>query len=282
MALTPSDYAYIRQLVRENTAIVVDKGKDYLIESRLARVARMAGFASIEGLLAHLRSSAFDRLHLQVVEAMTTNETSFFRDLYPFVTLQKHILPELVRQRQAERHISIWSAACSSGQEPYSIAMVIAEHAAVMRDWTVRLVASDISTEMLAVAQEGVYSDLQVSRGLLAPLLDRYFDRRDTGWQVKDHLRRMVEFYQINLGGRWPPLPRFDVIFLRNVLYYFDDSTKKAVLNKMVQLMKPESYLFLGATETPIFLNNSFARVTFGKAVCYKVRGAREGAAADP
>ena len=272
MSLNPDDFEYIRRLVYQRAAIALDKGKEYLIDSRLMRLARQEGFGSTRELVAVLRSQTFNHLHMKVVEAMTTNETSFFRDIHPFATLQKFVLPELIKRREAERTLLIWCAACSSGQEPYSIAMVLSEHFSTLRGWKVRLIATDISTHMLKVASEGCYSQLQVARGMPAPLLVKYFRKEGKCWQVKESLRRMVEFYKVNLAGNWPPLPKFDIIFLRNVLYYFDDETKKTVLGKVGRLMKPDSYLFLGATETPIFLDKSFDRVQFGKTICYKLR----------
>lgn len=272
MSVSRSDFEYIRKLVYNHSAIVVDKRKNYLIEARLSRLARQAGVGSIGQFVELLRSSSYNRLHLQLVEAMTTNETSFFRDIYPFAALKKYVIPELISRRAKERKLSIWCAACSSGQEPYSIAMIIREFSGELRGWSVKLVASDISTEMLSIAQEGIFNQLQVSRGMPVPLLVKYFTKLGAEWQVKDELRRMVEFHQMNLAGNWPPFPKFDVIFLRNVLYYFDDNTKRMVLGKTGKLMKPDTYLFLGATETPIFLDDSFERVKFGKTICYKLR----------
>lgn len=272
MSINASDLDYIRKLVYSNAAIVVDKGKDYLIESRLTRIVRQVGVGSIGELVEILKNNSFNRLHLQVVEAMTTNETSFFRDIHPFEALQKQVLPELIKSRGKERKLSIWCAACSSGQEPYSVAMILGEMAYELKGWSVKLLATDISMEMLSAAQEGVYNQLQIGRGMPAPLLAKYFKKVGDEWQVKEELRRMVEFYQVNLAGKWPSFPKLDVIFLRNVLYYFDDDTKKIVLSKAGELMKPDSYLFLGATETPIFLSNSFERVKLGKAICYRLR----------
>lgn len=273
--MNPGEFEFVRKLVHQRAALSLEKGKEYLVVSRLARVARKEGFRSVSELIGYLRNQSFNRLHMEVVEAMTINETSFFRDIHPFVALQRYVLPELIKSRESGRRLIIWCAACSSGQEPYSIAMLLREHFRCLQGWKVRLIATDISTHMLTVASEGFYSQLQAARGVPVPMLMKYFVKRGDGWQAKDELRQMVEFYKVNLAGQWPSMPKFDVIMLRNVLYYFDDETKKTVLQKTSRLMKDDTYLFLGATETPFFLDSSFDRVQLGKTICYRLRNSR-------
>lgn len=273
MALSDGDFQYISTLVREQAAIVLEKGKEYLVESRLAPLARQEGFDSIGDLVARLSSRPLNDLHSKVVEAMTTNETSWFRDIHPFEALNKVIVPEFMKKREAERSLYIWCAACSSGQEPYSIAILLREHFPALESWRVKIIACDFSNEMVEYARQGRYSQLEVNRGLAAPLLVKYFNRNGLEWQLKDEVRRMVEIQQMNLIEPWPPLPSMDVIFLRNVLIYFDMATKKAILERLHNLLKPDGYLFLGGAETTFHIDDSFERVQLEKTIGYRLRG---------
>ena len=274
MDINKDDFDYIRDLVRRSSAIALEEGKEYLVEARLMPVANEEGIGSIEDLVAKLRVHPQNELHNKVVEAMTTNETSWFRDIQPFETLKNFVLPELLKKREAERSLNIWCAACSSGQEPYSIAMLFREHFPELARWRVRFVASDISSEMLARAREGCYSQIEVNRGLPAPLLVKYFQKNGLKWQIKGDIIKMVEFQQINLATSWPVLPTMDVIFMRNVLIYFDTKTKKAILGKVRQVLKPDGYLFLGGAETTINIDSSFEKVRMENVTCYVLRGA--------
>jgi chemotaxis protein methyltransferase CheR len=274
MSLTAAEFDYIQRLVLEQSAIVLDDDKQYLAESRLLPVARREGFASLSSLIASLLTRKFDGLHRLVVEAMTTNETSFFRDFHPFEALRKSVLPQLLLKRASSKELNIWCAACSSGQEPYSIAMLLREDFPGMVGWNVRLIASEFSAEMLARAQEGRYSQLEVNRGLPAKLLVKYFRQHGADWQIAEEVRKRVEFLSINLAGFWPPLPRMDIIFLRNVLIYFGLETKKTILRKARHLLKQDGLLFLGGAETTFNLDDSFERVQFERTICYQVREA--------
>jgi len=227
----------------------------------------------LQDLVARLRAQPFNGLHQKVVEAMTTNETSFFRDVHPFEALKKAVLPELIKKRATERKLNMWCAASSSGQEPYTMAMILREHFPTLANWTVRFIASDISMEMLERARAGRYSQLELNRGMPAPLLVKYFQRQGMEWQIKEDLRRMVEFRQMNLADTWPSLPEMDLVFMRNVLIYFDVPTKKEILGKVRRLLRPDGYLFLGIAETTLNLDGAFERVQFDKSGCYRLRG---------
>ncbi|MCC6510601.1 MAG: protein-glutamate O-methyltransferase CheR [Pirellulaceae bacterium] len=269
--LTGSSFTFISDLVRERSAIVLEPGKSYLVESRLSPVAREQGLHSVDELVDALRRPGAQALTRKVVEAMTTNETSFFRDLHPFEALKTSILPELINNRARERTLSIWSNACSSGQEVYTIAMILREHFPQLTGWKVRLIASDLSTQILAKARQGIFNQTEVNRGLPLPMLLKYFQKSGLTWQVKDEIRNMVEFCEINLVEAWPVLPPMDVIFLRNVLIYFSPETKKEILGKARQVLRPDGYMFLGGAETTMNLDSAFDRVTVGKATCYRI-----------
>lgn len=273
--LNPSDFNFIRDLVRRHSAIALEADKAYLIEMRLGPVARQAGFASLQELIASLRAQPQAHpLQRQVVEAITTHETSFFRDLHPFEALRNTVLPELLDKRWP-LNLSIWCAACSSGQEPYSIAMLMRQHFPTLAYHRVRIIATDLSGAIIERAREGVYSQIEVNRGLPAALLSRYFDKQGLCWRIRPEIRRMVEFQQGNLAEAWPPMPPLDVVFMRNVLIYFDVSTKKAILSKIRQVLKPDGYLFLGSSETTLNLDADFEPVSMGKSLCYQLRQAR-------
>jgi chemotaxis protein methyltransferase CheR len=269
--LHPGDFNYIRDLVRRHSAIVLETDKAYLIEMRLAPLVRQAGVASLREFIALLRTPSGLPLHRQVVEAITTHETSFFRDLHPFEALKTSILPELLAKRRS-LNLTIWCAACSSGQEPFSIAMLVREHFPTLAANRIRIIATDLSGAILARAREGLYSQIEVNRGLPAMLLTRYFDKQGLHWRIKPEIRRMVEFQQNNLAESWPPIPPLDIVFLRNVLIYFDVDTKKAILAKVRNVLKPDGYLFLGSSETTLNLDAAFEPLSLGKSLCYQLR----------
>lgn len=206
---------------------------------------------------------------------MTTNETSFFRDIHPFAALERHLLPELITRRSAQRRLSIWSAACSSGQEPYTVAMILADRFAQLRDWDVRILATDISTEMLERARTGRYSQLEMNRGLPAVRLVRHFTRAGTGWEASAALRAAVEFRQLNLVEPWPAMASMDVVLLRNVLIYFSVATKREVLARLRRVLRPDGFLILGGAETTLGLDEHFERLQTGTGSCYRLRAER-------
>lgn len=271
MAVNATDFNYLRKLVYDYSSVVLHADKTYLAELHLQPVAEAAGFSSIADLIAYLQTKPFSGLHIQTIEALVTNETSFFRDIHPFEALRKFVLPELSKKRAIERSLNIWCAACSHGQEPYSIAMLIREHFPLLGSWSVQLIASDFSSKVLARARNGCYNNLEIKRGLPKTLRDKYFQKLDSEWQIQEQIRQMVEFRQINIVQSWSSLPEIDIIFLRNILIYFDVATKKALLKKVRQQLKPDGYLFLGSGETTINLDNSFERVQFDKSICYRL-----------
>lgn len=271
MALTPPDFDYLCKMIRERSAIVLEPGKEYLVESRLQPLATRNGFSSLTSFVANLRLQPFNGVHRAVVEALTTNETTFFRDCHPFEALKKLVLPTLLEKRRTERRLTIWSAACSSGQEAYSIALTLRENFPQIQDWSIRILATDLSQEMLQRTREGRYSQLEVNRGLPIPLLMKYFTRQGLEWQIREDLRRMVEVRELNLAKEWGPLPAFDIIFIRNVMIYFDLEMKRAILGKIRRLLRPDGYLFLGGAETTLNLDDAFVRVPFEKASAYQL-----------
>ena len=274
MNLTTAEFDYVRRLVLEHSAIVLEEDKGYLVESRLLPLARREGLDSLSKLIERVQSDKSNGLLSQVVEAMTTNETSFFRDFHPFEALRKVILPELIAKREATRELVIWAAACSAGQEPYSLAMLLREHFPRLVSWKLRILATDLSSEMLARASTGRYSQLEVNRGLPAPLLVKYFRKAGCDWFLSDDIRRMVDFQVMNLAAPWPYMPHADIVLLRNVLIYFGIDTKKEILGKVRRVLRPDGYLFLGAAETTFNVDDSFERSQVEVAICYQVRRA--------
>lgn len=255
--ITPVNFNYIRTLVADLSAIALDDEKKYLVEARLLPVARRAGLSSVDDLVARLRTPNYS-LRQQVVDAMTTNETSFFRDQVPFEILRDTILPDLLARRAVFKNLNIWSAACATGQEPYSVALLLAEHFSHLHDWQFRLLGTDLSAEVLQRAREGRFSQLEIERGLPGPLLKKYFRRLDTDWQLNETICRMVEFRLLNLSDNWPAVPKMDVILLRNVLVYFDGSTCQDILRRVRQLLRPDGYLLLGGAETALHIDTAF------------------------
>ncbi len=270
MEISASDFEYISKMVRKRSAIVLETGKEYLVESRLFPVVKQEGLDSLEELVKKISLNNDIRLQDIVVEAMTTNETSFFRDHHPFETLKNSVIPELIKKRQSIREFNIWCGASSSGQEPYSIAMLLKENFPELNTWKLNYIATDISNEMLNRCREGNYSQLEINRGLPANLMVKYFDRDGAHWQIKEDLRKMIDFKILNLSESWPYMPPMDIVMLRNVLIYFDVETKKNILDKIQKLLKPDGYLFLGAAETTINLNDSFERMIFKQSGCYQ------------
>jgi chemotaxis protein methyltransferase CheR len=272
MPLSSASFEYVRTLLRQRSGHHLDDDNAYLVETRLLAVARRHGFPSVEHLLLRLRNQANERLLDELVEAMTINETFFFRDSHPFEALRQSVLPELIQRRSALRRLNVWSAACSSGQEAYSVAILLHHDFPALSSWTIRLLASDLSNDMLAKARRGCYSDLEISRGLPPDLRHTYCHKRDDGWQIRDDIRSIVEFRSINLGSAWPLLPPLDLVLMRNVLIYFDLPTRQQILDRLRQVMQPDGYLMLGGAETTHNLTDSFLPVSFGQASFFQLR----------
>lgn len=267
---TDAEFTYISDMVRTRSAIVLEPGKEYLVEARLTPLVRELGLESIGALVAKLRQPTGAALAERVTEAMTTNETSFFRDVSPFQALRTAILPALVKSRASSRRLRIWCAASSSGQEPYSIAMSIDDAFPELRGWDVQITATDLSREMVERGKAGVFKALEVNRGLPAPMLIKYFTKVGVDYAIRPELRSMVQFSELNLIGAWPAFPTFDIVFLRNVLIYFDVDTKRTIIGRVKRLLSPDGYLFLGAAETTMNIDDGFERLPLERAGCYR------------
>ena len=266
-----ADFDYIRKLLKDHTAIALDRSKVYLVNSRLLPIARDTGYDSVVALIKHLRSIPFGRLHTRTIEAIVTTETSFFRDFYPFEALRTELIPEIMnRRRQYGRNLSIWSAGCSSGQEPYSIAMMLGESFPELATWDVRLYASDVSGSMLERCRTGLYTQNEVNRGLPAHLLVRYFRQEGSSWRLNSDLRSMVTFFRHNLAHDTATIPQVDIAIMRNVLIYFDAETKRRVLQRVRHQIRRGGFLMLGTAETTLNLDEVFQRRRLGQAVFYQ------------
>ena len=270
MTLTAQEFTFISGLVRRDASIVLEAGKEYLVEARLLPLARKAGIQTVSEYVHRAQQRPEPEIHRQIVDALTTNETSFFRDSEPFQALIHHLLPDLLRARSGMRTLRIWSAACSSGQEPYSLAMLLQD--AMPAGWSYEIVATDISLEMLTRAEAGTFTQLEVNRGLPAPLLVRHFERVGAHWKASQALRNVVTFKRLNLAAPLPPMGMFDLIFVRNVLIYFDIETKLSVLGQVSNLLRPDGWLFLGSAETTIGIDDRFERVVAGRTSAYRLR----------
>lgn len=266
--ISPSEFEYVRELVYRESAIAIDSDMQYLVESRLTSLSRKADFNKISDLLSSLRAANDPALRNRVVEAMTTNETSFFRDSHPFNALCKDVLPEIALSHRGQ--INIWCAACSTGQEPYTIAMAILENCPEIAS-RVQIKATDISSEVVTKARAGRYSRLEVNRGLPVQLLAKYFVQQGLSWEVNSDLRNMVNVEQMNLIHDWNSLPQLDVIFLRNVLIYFNPDIKTRILQNTSKVLKPGGFLFLGLSETTLNLNTDYRRITTDHSHFYKI-----------
>ncbi|HSR08461.1 MAG TPA: protein-glutamate O-methyltransferase CheR [Bryobacteraceae bacterium] len=262
------NYRFLRDYIYRESGIVLDDDKHYLIEARLLPIVQQTQLASLDALCSALRNNGDPPLQKKVVEAMTTHETLFFRDMAPFDALKTEVLPPLIELRKATRKLTFWSAAASSGQEAYSLAMLLLEMG--LEGWNIQILGTDLSEQILARAREGRYMQIEVNRGLPATSLVKYFDRRGLDWQLKERVRRMVSFEQFDLRKSMRTKGPFDVIFCRNVLIYFDGETKKQILRELRGALFPGGHLILGGTESTLNLDNEFKRVPVGRTVFYQ------------
>ena len=256
--MIPSDYEYLRKLLKERSGLMLSADKQYLVESRLLPVAHRAGMADLTELVAKLKSAREQPLVTEVAEAMTTNESFFFRDKLPFEHFRNVIMPALLAARPPRRPIRIWCAAAATGQEPYSLAMSLKEMGDKVTGREIEIIATEFSTQVLEKAKTGLFSQFEVQRGLPITLLIKYFAQLGDTWQINPDVRAMVQFRAFNLLHDFAPLGRFDLVFCRNVLIYFDQETKTQVLDRMARITEPDGYLVLGAAETVVGLTESF------------------------
>ncbi|MDX2018929.1 MAG: protein-glutamate O-methyltransferase CheR [Deltaproteobacteria bacterium] len=273
MSLLRADFDFVRELVLKRTSIVLDDRQAYLAESRLLPVARKFNLKDLSDLVTQCRLHPDGAEALASVEAMTTNETSFFRDVHPFEALKHHVIPALIAARSSERRINIWCAACSTGQEPYSIAMLVREHFPQLASWQIDIMATDVATSILDRAREGVFNQVEIGRGLPAQLMVKHFERTTDGWRAKDYLRNAISWRQLNLVAPWSGLPSLDIVFLRNVLIYFSTATRRLIMDRLVAHVRPDGVVFLGASESLIGVTDTFTSVTVGRSIAYKLAG---------
>jgi chemotaxis protein methyltransferase CheR len=252
-----SDYEFLRKLLKERSGLDLSSDKQYLVESRLIPLARRVGLNGIAELVVKIKSGS-DALTSEVVEAMTTNETFFFRDKIPFDHLRETILPALMQARASRRSLRIWSAASSTGQEPYSIAMCLKEKAAALAGWRVEILATDLSQGVLEKARAGIFSQFEVQRGLPIQMLVKHFTQTGELWQLNADIRAMVQHRQLNLLQDFSHLGTFDVIFCRNVLIYFDPDTKAGIFNRLARALDPDGVMVLGAAESVVGITDAF------------------------
>ena len=255
--MTPSEYEYLQKLLKERSGLILSADKQYLVESRLIPLARRSNLGGISELVAKMRAGA-EPLVVSVVEAMTTNETFFFRDKVPFDHFRETIMPAMLDARKNRRAIRIWCAASSTGQEPYSLAMILKEMGAPLSGWRTEIVATDLSQEVLDKSKSGIFSQFEVQRGLPIQMLVKHFTQVNETWQLSPEIRAMVQFKQLNLLHDFSHLGTFDIIFCRNVLIYFDQDTKVNVFNRLAKVIEPDGFLVLGAAETVVGLSAGF------------------------
>lgn len=279
--MTPNDFDYLRNMLKNASGLVLSDDKQYLIESRLMPVAKKLKFDSVEALTAELRRTESSQLKNQIVEAMTINESFFFRDKTPFDNFENVMLPELLEAKKAQKHIRIWSAAASTGQEAYSLSMIMKEHAAKLEGWRVEIIGTDLCSEALEKAKSGLYSQFEVQRGMPVKYLVKNFKQVGSMWQMDPKIRSTVQFRQFNLLNSFNLLGRFDIIFCRNVLIYFDKDTKRDILARMVKQTNPACYLVMGASETLVGLNDDFKTVDNARGL-YQISTEQGGATARP
>jgi len=257
MAIRPDTHQFIADLVLREVAIVLDPSKSYVMEARLSPLLRSEHLQDLEDLVAQLRAGN-SMLQAKVIDALTTNETFFFREVALFDELRKSVIPELMEKRKSIKTLNLWCAACSSGQEPYSIAMALRAYLPLLSGWRMNFIASDISDKVLQTAKDGSYNQIDINRGLPRDMLTRFFIKDGDKWKIKDEIKNMVEFRKVNLNGQFINFPKLDIIFIRNVLIYFSRDKKIEIFDKMSKILRPDGLVFLSATESAISVTNKF------------------------
>ncbi len=269
--MKPEIFNFFTLLVEKASGISLKSGKEYLLQSRLDELAKSLGYRNHEELYEVAKSKLTRQLLDQIVDAMTTNETYFFRDQHPFEALRKDIIPELVEKRKAKRTLRFWSAACSTGQEPYSLAMLLKEYfPELVSSWRIEILASDISDSALKKAQAGIYSQIEVNRGLPVTFLVKYFKQQGAHWVIDESLKKMVTFKKINLVEPLRITTPYDVVLCRYVLIYFSPEMKKKVWENICRALAPGGYILLGATEIPPSLPPDMEKKMLGRTICYR------------
>ena len=256
--ISPQNYSYMQRYIYEKSGIVLDSDKHYLLESRLLPILRQVNLETLDALCHHLRTERHPVLSRQVVDAMTTNETLFFRDTAMFEVLRTRIIPSLLERLRGKRRLRIWSAASSSGQEAYSLAMMLLEMK--LNACEIEILGTDLSEKMLDKARDGKYVQFEINRGLPAPYMVRHFTRDGLDWRIKDNVRNMVRFEQFDLRENMTPLGMFDLVLCRNVLIYFDQKTKNAIFDSIGKILQPGGVLLLGCAESMNVLRSGFER----------------------
>ena len=275
MKVGADQFAYLRDLLRRRTGVVIDTAKEYLVVARLMPIVRQRKIPSLDTLIDRMRKGADASLERDVLSAMMTHETSFFRDKSPFETIRQ-LLPELIARRGAQQQLTFWSAACSTGQEPYSLAILLNEHFRdLLATWRVRIIATDFSEAVLTQAREGIFSDLQTARGLPPALLAKYFRPLQGKWSISQDCRRLVEYRSLNLNAAWPMMPPCDIVLVRNVMIYFDLPTRTALVEKFRKVLRPDGALFLGGAETLIGMDTNYERLSGAGCSYYRPKSRR-------
>lgn len=269
-----SDYEFLSAFLLKRSGLHLGPNKEYLLEARLIPVAQSWGLAGIEPLVLELRRGNNERLNSAVTEAMTTNETLFFRDKTPFDELRDVLLPPLLEARKSSGRLRIWCAAASTGQEPYSLAMLLLESFPQLQSWKIEIVGTDISRQALARAEEGVYSQFEVQRGLPIQYLVKYFEQAPNGWKIKSDVKKLIQYRSLNLLDNFAHLGQYDLIMCRNVLIYFENDIKKLILDRMSGMLRSDGYLMLGAAETVMGVTDTFDRFRNCKAAVYRPQSA--------
>lgn len=262
--------SFLSMMLKRESGLVIDDSKTYLVDARLEPLAQEEGYSSIDDLTNYLRINSNPMLLQKVIDAMTTNETLFFRDHRPFDLLRKILIPDLLKINKTSRKIRIWSAACSTGQEPYSIAIVLLELGSIVSEWDIQIIATDISRRVLESARDGIFSQNEVQRGLPVSYLTRYFQQIGTKWELRSNVKQIVQFRQLNLLDHFSALGSFDLIFCRNVLIYFDVEMKQNILDRMKDTLHPDGGVILGGSETILGVTEKLVRVTVDGHYYYK------------
>jgi chemotaxis protein methyltransferase CheR len=280
--VSPEDYQFITSFLLDTTGLSLGENKEYLLEARLVPLAQSHGMNGVEDLVLALKSSIDPSLKKDVMEAMTTNESSFFRDRRPFDELKNSILPRLIEEKQSTKRLRIWCSACSHGQEPYSIVMQIRENFPELADWNIQIVATDLCTKALDRAQAGIYSQFEVQRGLPVQLLMKHFDQCEQGWKIKPELGTGIQWKHLNLLEDFQHLGMFDIVFCRNVLIYFKPETKKDILDRISLQMASSGVLLLGAAETVLGISDSYSKMAECQSAIYQLAKSSPAALGTP